>query len=178
MAATRCGGRWARGPGRSVIRSGNRAVLVWRGTSAGYGEGTGPGVGASGVAGPAAGVVPGGVGALSTPIRVSLARAAVTLRSHGPERSWPGVPGPGGYDMIRRRRRGFSRPVAIAASTAAPAASSPRCLSSSPSRTRSGSHAPAGTESPAATASPRTPVPRPGAANPATRAGRGAIMYP
>ena len=47
--------------------------------------------------------------------------------------------------MIRRRCRGFSRPSAIAASTAASITPSPRWRSSSPSRTRSGSHASAGT---------------------------------
>src|SRR5258708_6374452 len=47
--------------------------------------------------------------------------------------------------MIRRRRRGFSRPFAIAASTAASITPSPRWRSSSPRRTRSGSHASAST---------------------------------
>ena len=47
--------------------------------------------------------------------------------------------------MIRRRCRGFSRPSAIAASTAASITPSPRWRSSSPSRTRSGSHASAST---------------------------------
>ena len=50
-----------------------------------------------------------------------------------------------GYDMIRRRCRGLSRPCATAASTAASIAPSPRWASSSPSRTRSGSHASAST---------------------------------
>ena len=47
--------------------------------------------------------------------------------------------------MIRRRCRGFSRPAATASSTAASITPSPRCRSSSPSRTRSGSHASART---------------------------------
>ena len=47
--------------------------------------------------------------------------------------------------MIRRRCRGFSRPCASAASTMASITPSPRCGSSSPSRTRSGSHASAST---------------------------------
>ena len=50
-----------------------------------------------------------------------------------------------GYDIRRRRCRGFSRPSAAAASTAASITPSPRCRSSSPSRTRSGSHASAST---------------------------------
>ena len=50
-----------------------------------------------------------------------------------------------GYDMIRRRCRGFSRPAAIASPTAASITPSPRWRSSSPSRTRSGSHASAST---------------------------------
>ena len=47
--------------------------------------------------------------------------------------------------MILRRCRGFSRPAATAASTAASITPSPRWASSSPSRTRSGSHASAST---------------------------------
>jgi hypothetical protein len=50
-----------------------------------------------------------------------------------------------GYDMIRRRCRFFRRPFSSAASTIASISPSPRCRSSSPSRTRSGSHASART---------------------------------
>ncbi len=50
-----------------------------------------------------------------------------------------------GYDMIRRRCRFLSRPFAIAASAIASITPSPRCRSSSPSRTKSGSHPPAST---------------------------------
>ena len=50
-----------------------------------------------------------------------------------------------GYDMIRRRCRFLSRPFAIAASAIASITPSPRCRSSSPSRTRSGSQASAST---------------------------------
>src|SRR5271166_4120731 len=50
-----------------------------------------------------------------------------------------------GYDSSLRRCRGFSRPFSTAASAIASITPSPRCRSSSPSRTRSGSHAPAST---------------------------------
>ena len=51
--------------------------------------------------------------------------------------------------MIRRRFRLLSRPFAIAAPATASITPSPRCRSSSPSRTKSGSHPPASTLRPA-----------------------------
>ena len=50
-----------------------------------------------------------------------------------------------GYDMIRRRSRFRSRPCASAAATISSITPSPRCRSSSPSRTKSGSQPPAAT---------------------------------
>ena len=51
-----------------------------------------------------------------------------------------------GYDMIRRRCRCLSRPCSSAAAVISSITPSPRCRSSSPSRTKSGSHPPASTE--------------------------------